>query len=177
MEPVDKLLEEQRFDFVSGEKKAFIREFTRQIGIIGYDFGGSIGDGYCWGHYMVIYKKKKKVIARIFIRDTGTKMWGKTEHKWDNSIVLRLFFSNIDKHMEYIETAAAHNKEPFFNEQGLCNHCGEKCHNRKTYTVNGQQIEKCGYVFSFTNPKTENVGDYIGILKEFYAKKSASPAT
>jgi hypothetical protein len=60
---------------------------------IGYDFGGSIGDGYCWGHYMVIYSN------------------------------------------------------------------------------NAQEKIKCGYVFSFTDPKIENIKDYIDILKEFYAKR------
>jgi hypothetical protein len=167
---MDKLLKEERFSFVSKENKKFIIEFTKQMKLIDYDFGGLIGDGYCWGHYMVIYSKKKKVIARIFIRNKGIKMWGGKEHKWNNSIVLRLFFSNIDKHMKYIENAPSHIKLPFTNDQGLCNHCGEKCHNRKIYTVNGQKIEKCGYVFSFTDPKIEHINDYINILMEFYAK-------
>ena len=86
------------------------------MNIIDYDFGGSIGDGYCWGHYMVIYSRNKKVIARIFIRDKGIKIWGGKEHKWNNCIVLRLFFNNIDKHMKYIEAAPSHIKSPFIND-------------------------------------------------------------
>ena len=168
---MDKILKEERFNFVSNGNKEFIKEFTKQMYLIEYDFNGVIGDGYCWGHFMVIYSKKKKVIARIFIRDKGIKMWGGKEHKWNNCIVLRLFFTNIEKHINYIENAPPHIKKPFIDENGLCNHCGENCHNRKIYTINGRQYEKCGYVFSFINPKIENIMDYIDILKEFYAKK------
>jgi hypothetical protein len=168
---MEELLEEERFYFVLKENKIFIIEFTKQMNLIDYDFGGSIGDGFCWGHNMIIYSQKKKVIARIFIRDKGVRMWGGNEHKWNNCIVLRLFFTNIDKHMKYIETAPSHIKVPFLNDQGLCTHCSEKCHNRKTYTINGQKKEKCGYVFSFTDPKIEHLKDYMDILKEFYCKK------
>ena len=170
---MEQLINEARFDFVSKENKNFIVEFTKQMKLIGYDFGGTIGDGYCWGHYMIIYSKNKKVIARIFIRNKGVKIWGGKENKWENCIVLRLFFTNIDKHMKYIEEAPSQIKEPFTNSSGLCIHCGEKCHNRKIYTIDGQQFEKCGYVFSFTNPKIKYITDYIDILKEFYAKKLA----
>jgi len=169
---MENLLKEERFNIISKENKKFICKFTEEMILMDYDFGGTIGDGYCWGHYMVIYSRNKKVIARIFIRDNGIKMWGGKEHKWKKSIVLRLFFSNIDKHKEFIEIAPPHIKEPFIDENGLCNHCGEKCHNRKLYTINGRQYEKCGYVFSFTDPKIEHIKGYINILKEFYAKRS-----
>jgi len=52
---MDKLLKEERFNFVSKENKMFICEFTRQMYSFGYDFGGNIGSGYCWGKFMVIY--------------------------------------------------------------------------------------------------------------------------
>ena len=165
------ILKEKRFDFISKENKKFIEEFTKQMNLMDYDFGETIGDGYCWGHFMVIYSRKKKVIARIFIRDNGIRIWGGKEHKWEKCIVLRLFFSNIDKHMKYIENAPPHIKLPFLNDQGLCNDCGEKCHNRKIYSINGNQVKKCGYVFTFTDPKTEYINDYVNILKEFYVKK------
>ena len=172
---MEKLLKEERFGFVSNENKKFIIDFSKQMELIDYGFGGTIGDGYCWGHNMVIYSRKKKVIARIFIRDKGVRIWGNKEHKWENSIVLRLFFTNIDKHMKYIETAPSHIKSAFFSDQGICpyicGHYSEKCHNRKIYTINGKQIEKCGYIFCFTDPKIEHINDYINILKEFYVKK------
>ena len=168
---MESLLKEERFGIISDKNKKFIIEFTKQMKSIGYDFGGKIGDGYCWGHYMVIYSKNKKVIARFFIRDKGIRIWGGKEHIWEKCIVLRLFFTNIDKHINYIENAPSYIKLPFVNDQGLCSHCGEKCHNRKIYTINGQQMEKCGYVFSFTDPKIEHINGYVDILKEFYAKK------
>ena len=173
---MEQILKEERFNIISKENKIFIEEFTKQMETIGYGIGDSIGDGFCWGHYMIIYSqnnvKAKKIIARIYIRDKGIRIWGGKNHKWDNEIVLRLFFTNIDKHMNYIETAPSHIKLPFINNEKLCKKCEEKqCHNKKIYTVNGKIIEKCGYVFEFKNPKVENVMDYIDILKEFYVNK------
>lgn len=89
------LLQEERFNFISPENKAFISAFGNEISKLGYGFGGSIGSGFCWGKYMIIYSKlgvkSKKVVARIYIRE--------------NCIVLRLFLNKIDKHREYIENA------------------------------------------------------------------------
>ena len=74
--------------------------------------------------------------------------------------------------MNYIETSPSHIKLPFINNNKLCRKYGEKhCHNKKTYTVNGKIIEKCGYVFEFKNPKIKNIMDYVNILKEFYVRK------
>ena len=52
---MEELLKEERFNFVSTENKKFITEFTKQMNLIDYDFDGSIGDGFCWGHNMIIY--------------------------------------------------------------------------------------------------------------------------
>ena len=144
----------------------------------GYDFGGNIGNGYCWGKFMVIYSqtgvKSKKVIARIFLRDTDTIIFGGREIQYNNSIVLRLFFSKIEKHETYIENAPSHIKKPFIDEHGLCNHCKDDCPSyRKTYTIEGKKIEKCsGVVFEFHDPKIEYIKDYMDLLKKFYGKKS-----
>ena len=121
---MENLLSEERFGIVSDKNKKFVIEFTKQMQSMGYAFGGKIGDGFCWGHFMVIYSKNKKVIARIFIRDKGVRIWGGKEHKWEKCIVLRLFFTNIDKHIKYVENTPSHIKSPFINDQGLCNHCG-----------------------------------------------------
>ena len=84
------ILDEERFHFISEDNKAFILAFSDEISKLGYDFGGSIGSGFCWGPYMIIYSKigvkNKQVAARIYIRE--------------NSIVLRLFLNKIDKHRE-----------------------------------------------------------------------------
>jgi len=174
------LLKEKRFDFVSDENKKFIYEFTREMDLFGYDFGGEIGSGFCWGNYMIIYSQKsvktKKIIARIYIRDDGVIVWGGQENHFKNSIVLRLFFNNIDKHSEYIENAPPFIKEPFITEHGygVCNHCKKDCNKRKTYNIKGKHFEKCsGAVFEFHNPKTEYIKDYMNIIREFYDKKSS----
>lgn len=175
---MNEILTEKRFDFVSDQNRKFIDDFTKEMELFGYDFGGKIGSGYCWGNYMIIYSQKnaksKKIIARIFIRDEGIIIWGGKENHYKNSIVLRLFFNGIDKHREYIENAASFIKGPFVNEHGACNHCKKDCHFRKVYTIGGKQFEKCsGAVFEYHNPKTEHIEDYVNILKEFYGKKSS----
>jgi len=157
-------LAEKRFDIVSNPDKAFILAFTKEIAGLGYDFGGHIGWGACWGLYMVIYSKvgvkSKQVAARIFIRENG--------------IVLRLFFNNIDKHSKYIETAPEHIKSVFTNAHGVCscNPKKENCKMRKTYTINENLIEKCsGVVFEFHQPDMDKLPDYIDLFKEFYVSK------
>ena len=171
------LLRQNHFDFISDEDKKIIEEFTNRIDALGCDFGGEIGDGYCWGKYMIIYSQKgiktKKVIARIYIRDNNTFVWGGREIKYSNSIVLRLFFSNIEKHKAYIEKAPPHIKLPFIDEHGKCSHCKSDCPRyRKTYTIDDKKIEKCsGVVFEFHYPKMEYIQDYMDLLKEFYGKK------
>ena len=178
METMNDFMNEERFNSISTENKNFICDFTKQMNSFGYDFDGKIGSGYCWGKYMVIYSKtgvkNKKVIARIFIRDNDVIIFGGREIKYSNSIVLRLFFSRIDKHESYIENAPSHIKKPFMDEHGLCGHCKEDCRSyRKTYTINGKKIEKCaGIVFEFHDPKVEYIQDYMDILKEFYGKKT-----
>jgi hypothetical protein len=175
------LLKDKKFYFISVENKNFIIEFTKEMDLFGYDFGGEIGNGFCWGNYMIIYSKKnvksKKIIARIYIRDDGTIIWGGKENHFKNSIVLRLFFNDIDKHREYIEKAPSFIKEPFISEHGygICNHCKKDCRCRKVYSINGKQFEKCSEaVFEFHNPKTDYITDYIYIIKEFYGKKSSN---
>jgi len=174
---MDKLLSEERFNIVSNENKQFIVEITKQMNMFGYDYGGEIGSGYCWGKYMIIYSKigvkSKKVIARIFIRDNEVIIFGGREIKYNNCIVLRLFFSNIERHESYIENAPPHIKKPFIDEHGLCCHCKENCSRyKKAYTIDGKKIEKCsGVVFEFRDPKIEYIDDYMNLLKEFYGKR------
>jgi hypothetical protein len=174
------LLKDKKFDFVSDENKNFISEFTKEMDLFGYDFGGEIGNGFCWGNYMIIYSQKnvktKKIIARIYIRDEGVIIWDGKENHFENSIVLRLFFNEIDKHKEYIENAPSFIKEPFVSENGygVCNHCKNDCRCRRVYSINGKQYKKCsGAVFEFHNPKTEYITDYMNIIKEFYSKKNS----
>lgn len=166
---MQEILPEERFEIISEADKAFILAFDEGIQRLGYDFGGGIGDGYCWGKYMVIYAKTgaktKKAIARIFIRET--------------SIALRLFLNNIDKHAEYIQRAPGHIKETFTNSYGdcSCNPQKDNCRMRKTYTIDGEKREKCsGVVFEFWSPTVEKCSDYIQLLEEFYPVKKSKSA-
>jgi hypothetical protein len=160
---INKILEEARFDIVSPRDKAFIAAFDNAIAGLGYDFGGRIGDGYCWGPYMIIYAKTgvkaKKVAARIYIREDG--------------IVLRLFFSKIDAHSAFIEQAPLYIREVFTGPHADCNFCENKkdglCSFRKTYTLDGRTISKCsGVAFEFHEPDEEKLPDYMALLAEFY---------
>ena len=158
----DKLAEE-RFGIVSEKDKAFIAAFDKEMAELGCDFGGNIGWGACWGLYMIVYSKigvkSKQVAARIYVRE--------------NCIVLRLFLNNIDKHTQYIENAPQHIKSVFTGAHGdcSCNPKKENCRMRKTYTVDGKQIEKCsGAVFEFIRPDAEKLLDYMELMKEFYGK-------
>jgi hypothetical protein len=157
------LLTEERFDFITPENKEFIVIFNEEMKKLGYDFGNNIDSGFCWGKYMIIYSKtgvkSKKVTARIYIRDKG--------------LVLRLFFSNIDKHRDYIVKAPKYIKEVFTGDHGRCNHCRddkeEICKFRKIYTIEDSVIEKCsGVTFEFWNPDLEKLPDYMNLMREFY---------
>jgi hypothetical protein len=161
------ILTESRFSMLAEKEKEFIIAFDNELAGIGYDFGNTIGIGYCWGNYMIIYSKtgvkNKKVAARIYIRENG--------------IVLRLYLNSIDKHRTYVENSPVFIKDAFINEHGKCNHCkNEKdssCRFRKTYIINNQIYEKCnGVVFEFHNPVIEKLDDYTGLLKEFYLRKN-----
>lgn len=159
-------LDEKRFDFISASDKAFIAAFDKEVKNLGYDYGGVIGEGACWGKNMMIFSKtgvkSKPVAARIFIRE--------------DCIILRLFFNDVDKHRAYIENAPAHIKEVFTNNYGncSCNPKKENCRMRKTYNIDGKQFEKCsGVVFEFWKPCLEKLPDYIYLLTEFYPVKKS----
>jgi len=104
---IAELLKEGKFDFVSKENKKYIIDFTKEINSLNYDFDGGIRNGFYRGNYQVIYslngiKGSRNVIARIFIRDNcKIELWGK-EIEFKKCINLRLYFSNINKHINYI---------------------------------------------------------------------------
>jgi hypothetical protein len=175
---LEEMLKEEKFDFVSEENKIFILEFTKQIKSLNYDFDGNIGSGFERGNYQIIYslngiKGSRSISCRIFLRDDGVFVSFGKEIKFSKSIVLRLYFSNINKHIKYIENAPINIKELFINNSGLCKYCIEHCYKRKTYTLNGLEMVKCADVFEIINPKTKEIKDYVGILNEFYGKKGS----
>jgi hypothetical protein len=166
---MDNFLQDARFDYLSRDDKAFILAFDGEMARLGYDFGGKIGSGYCWGRHMLIYTKSgvksKNVYARVYLRDT--------------CIVLRMFFSKIDDQRAYIENAPAYIKEVFTGEHGMCQHCHNKkadgtCMFRKSYTLDGRLIEKCsGVTFEFHDPNLRKLDDYIALFGEFYPRRAA----
>lgn len=158
------MLQEERFAFVLPTNKAFIEAFDAEMARLGYHFGDKIGDGFCWGKYMLIYRKmgvkSKKVYARIYLRE--------------DDIVLRMFFSGIDKHRTYIEQSPTFIKDVFISEFSDCHHCkNEKedgtCKFRKSYTLDGVFYEKCnGNTFWFFQPQIDKMQQYIDLFTEFY---------
>lgn len=159
-------LREERFIFMSNDDKAFMIAFDDEMTKLGYHSGGTIGNGYCWGKYMVIYTKigvkSKKVYARIYIRE--------------NDIVLRLYFSKVGAHHEFIEQAPDYIKDVFVSEYGNCNCCHNDkngvCKFRKVYKIDNHLIEKCnGRTFEFYNPTIEKLADYIELFSEFYSRR------
>ena len=155
-----------KFDFISVQDKNFIIAFDDEMRKIGYTCSDTIGPGYCWGKYMIIYlkagAKNKRVVARIYIRE--------------NDITLRLFLNKIDEHREYIENQPLYIQEPFMGDIGKCRRCKNDrdgyCKFRKSYTINNIYIEKCnGSTFEYQSPDMEKLPGYISLLKEFYLLK------
>jgi len=159
------VINEDRFNIINEADKKFILAFDAAMLDCGWGLEtNGLYKGYLWGRFMFIYYKlgvkAKKVAARIYIRENG--------------IILRLYFSNIDKRRAYIENAPSHIKGVFTGAHGDCGHCGDNdhggsCQHRKTYTIDGKVYEKCdGAVFEFWQPSMQKLPDYMAILDEFY---------
>jgi len=161
------LLAKKNFDFMKPEDKDFIISFDTEMNKLGYTSGGNIENGYCWGRNMIIYTeagvKSKKSYARIYIRD--------------GDIVLRLYFSNVDKYRDAIERTPDYIQDAFIGEYPSCDHCHEKtdCVHQKRYTINGQQFEICnGKAFWFFQPDITRLPEYIKVFTTFYPQKKKS---
>lgn len=157
---IEKHLAEERFQFIQEKDRNFIIEFTKALETLGYTYGGEIGSGFCWGKYMLIYRKanvkSKNVVARIYIRE--------------DSIVLRLFLNNVTKHAAFISGSPAHIQNAFTSDYGTCKHCkGDHCKFRKDYEIDGVTYEKCnGTTFEFHHPALEKLTGYLALFEEFY---------
>lgn len=159
---------EERFAFLSEPDKCFIIAFTEALEDRGYTYGGEIGSGFCWGKYMLIFRKvgvkSRNVVARIYLKE--------------DSIVLRLFLNQVTKHAAYLSAAPEHIRNAFTGEYGTCKHCkGDHCKFRKDYEIGGVRYEKCnGTTFEFPQPKTERLADYLALFEEFYCRNMAARA-
>lgn len=157
---IEKQMAEETFNFVQERDKRFIIEFSKALEARGYTYGDEIGSGYCWGKYMLIFRKanvkSKNVVARIYIKE--------------DSIILRLFLNNVTKHAVFISHSPDHIRRAFTGDYGTCKHCkGDQCKFRKDYEIDGVKYEKCnGTTFEFHDPKTDNLADYLALFLEFY---------
>lgn len=158
-------LSDPKYDFISSDDKKFIIAFSEEMEKLNYTSGNEMHEGFCWGKYMLIYRKKntkdKQGIARIYIREDG--------------IVLRLYLNKVDRYRNYIEQAESFIQEPFIGTYGNCKHChNEKdghCKFRKTYTLHSHEINKCnGMTFEFFNPSLEKCSAYLELIKVFFIK-------
>ncbi|QQO08687.1 hypothetical protein [Breznakiella homolactica] len=165
------LLKNKAYAFISPADRDFILAFDREMERLGYGSGGTIGGGYCWGRYMIIYTKtgvkSKKSYARMYIRD--------------GDLVLRMYFSDVDSRREAVEAAPEYIREGFTGDYGRCGHCHNQredgtCGHRKSYTISGKLCEFCdGFAFWFFNPDVSRLPEYIKIFTAFYPEKKPSP--
>jgi hypothetical protein len=54
---VKEMMQEPRFIFLSSEDRPFVVQFDNAMCELGYDHGDEIGRGYCWGKYVLIYRR------------------------------------------------------------------------------------------------------------------------
>lgn len=161
------LLKDEAYDFVSPGDKEFIVAFDTEMNRLGYTCSQTIGDGYCWGRKMIIYTKagvkSKKSYARIYLRG--------------NDLILRMYFSNVDKQRQAIEQAPGYIQQAFTGDYGACRHCHNmkedgSCSHRKSYTLHDKQYEFCdGFAFWFFSPNLEGIQEYIKQFLAFYPEK------
>ncbi len=167
---INEQLKSSEYAFINDSQKGFVLAFDEAMCKIGYESGGIV-PYVCLGRYKIEYTKSgnktKRFVARVYFRDYG--------------IVLRLYFTNIDKHRQYIENAPEYIKTPFINDAGRCKQCdkagggiGNKgtCSFKKTYTINGALYEKCsGENYYFNNLELSAIPQYIELLETFYPNK------
>ena len=103
------LLENPKYECIDEQNKSFIVAFNDAMIAAGYE-NNDIQPYIVFGKYKIEYYKSgtktKKYIARVYIRDDG--------------IILRLYFSDIDKHRDYIEKAPDFIKKPFIDNSHDC---------------------------------------------------------
>lgn len=165
---METLLSSPAYDFLNTNHKTFVVAFDAAMADAGYVNAG-IQPYVTFGKFKIEYwnpaPKSKKVVARIYFRDDG--------------IVLRLYFTNIDKHRSYIENAPSYIQDAFTNNHANCKHCDNgfnkngTCKFRKSYTLHGIPYQKCsGDSFYFTKLDLSCVSGYLQLLATFYPAKA-----
>ena len=150
---------------ISPDDQSFLRALDEGFRKLGYASDG-IQPYVCWGKYVVSYYrpglKTKKYVSRIYLRDDG--------------ILFRMYFSNVDAHMEAVMSAPDYIRAAFTREYGRCTRCrGDKlgvngtCLHRKSYTLFGTRYDMCdGQVFLFDERTLSAVDAYLSLLCAFY---------
>jgi len=164
--PMEQILSEERFNIISKADKAFIVDFDKMLGELGYDYGGGyIGGAVAgWEKYgMIAYGKtsvkSRPCLARVYANQNG-------------EIYFRFYLTKVDKHMQYIESTPAHIKNAFKFEGGDCQSCNTACAPGKVYTIDGQLMRKCNHsTFFFYAPSVDKFFDYKNLLMRFFPKK------
>ena len=167
-ENIKELLATATFNFVAEKDKQFIIAFNDEMSKAGYMNNG-VQPYVVFGKYKIEYckagLKTKKYVARIYFRDNG--------------IVLRMYFSDIDKSRDYIEKAPDFIKKPFIDGHSRCKGDGckgmivnNKCRYRKSYVIDGEPYVKCSEsAFMFKKPDACNAKEYVNLLTAFYPNK------
>ncbi len=145
----------------------FIVVFNAEMNRLGYICNRVLGGGDGCDQKMFAFTKagvkSQKVYARVYL--------------WGNEWILRLYFSQVDKHTEFIEQAPDFIQQAFTGDYGTCGHCNNRkedgsCNHRKSYTIHGRPYELCdGYAFGFTSPSKERIPDYIKLFLTFYPER------
>lgn len=166
------VLREEAYSYVRSLDKEFIVAFDAEMNRLGYTCNRTIGDGFCWGRNMIVYTKagvkSKKSYARLYLRE--------------NDLVLRMYFSNVDKQRAAIEQAPDYVQQAFTGDYGVCGHCHNSkedgsCSHRKRYTLHDQPYEFCdGFAFWFFAPDLTRIPEYIKLFLAFYPEKKQKAA-
>ena len=142
---------------------AFIAAFDEAMHAAGY-VRYKLHDNAYWNSFIAYIKpgaKTPKIIARIYLHD--------------DSNVLRVYASNVDRRRAYLESAPAFIQQPFSDDSDICKPCkgmhipNGNCRYQKTYTLHGKTHVKCAeQSFRYTNLDAKNAQYYVGLVAAFY---------
>lgn len=163
----EKLLSDETYEFAVQNDKDFIVAFITLMMAAGYENNGIqpyVVFGKCKIEYFRPGNKTNKYVARIYLRD--------------DEIVLRLYFSNIDRHSAYIAQVPDFIRKPFVDgvhkcKKPNCKGIGNgKCRYQKIYTIDGVRYMTCAeQSFCYYGMEAGNASQYVDLLSIFYPQK------
>lgn len=149
-----------RFKAVFEENLPFLEAFDK--GMEGLGYTSERRDDGTQMVYMKAGVKSEKPYVRVFADRRG--------------LVLRFHLFKVEKHADFIADAPSHIRDVFAGPGGGCRHCTDdkedRCGYRRTYVLDGEQIEKCGFsAFCFRDVDVSEVDDYVAMFREFYPER------